>query len=79
MACAASQSRRTATPCLILLAALSVLACSGSEPRTQNSLDAGSAETNDGPEPHDASSFAKDPKETHLTSPDEADLHPERP
>lgn len=33
---------------------------------------------NTGAEPHDASSFARDPKETHLTSPDEADLHPEQ-
>ena len=28
-------------------------------------------------EPHDQSSFAKDPSETHLMSPDEPDLHPE--
>ncbi|WP_293678854.1 hypothetical protein [uncultured Phenylobacterium sp.] len=28
-------------------------------------------------EPHDQSSFAKDPSQTHLMSPDEPDLHPQ--
>ena len=28
-------------------------------------------------EPHDQSTFAKDPTETHIMSPDEPDLHPE--
>jgi len=75
--CAASP-RRTAAGGLVLLTALSLAACSDSEPRTQKRLDASSAEMNTGAEPHDASSFARDPKETHLTSPDEADLHPEQ-
>lgn len=77
MVWAASAPRRTATG-VIFLAALIVAACSGSEPRTRGRLDASSVEGNAGAEPHDASAFAKDPTETHLTSPDEADLHPEQ-
>ena len=64
--------RIPAVALLLLLAA-----CSG--PDADMRAVAQTPEAAHGPEPHDASSFARDPSETEIMSPDEPDMHPQDP
>lgn len=51
-------------------------ACSGAPASAPNEVQA-AAPSDEMGEAHDQSAFGKDPRETHLMSPDEPDLHPQ--
>jgi len=63
------------THVLIASAVLALAACSDD---ARPAAGTGAAPPTDGEmgEPHDQSSFGRDPAERHLMSPDEPDLHP---
>ncbi len=65
------------TSVLCAAAWMGLASCSDEPSRTPSAKVAPSAASDEMGEPHDQSSFAKDPSQTHLMSPDEPDLHPQ--